>query len=205
MGNTLDNQILREEIRNLTSGINAYFTEQYDRWEEKTKYWVASEWERLLPAGDRERLVDEINKDTPHQLLQQLSDEWPVEEESIEKLIVEIKAKVEELKEKHGIESTFEIVNETTKWLRAKAAQLVNVEFAMTLNTLNWLYENAKEVTIMEILKRSNYKDVIEYHEELRRKLWEMHYEAIEWHEAKILLEVAMAMENMKRCIVPQV
>lgn len=198
MGNILDSEILRSEIRILTSGIDAYFTEQYDRWETKTKWWVATKWEKLLPGGNRERLVDEINKDTPRQLLLQLSDEWPVEKGDVELLLADIKIKVEEIKEARGVEAVSEIVEETIQWLKAKAAELAQVEFAWSLRTLEWLYEDAKEVTIMEFLTRTNYKDVIEYHEELRRKLWEMHYEAIEWHEAKILSEVAKAMENMK-------
>lgn len=201
MENRIDSKILIPEVITLTSGINAYFAEQYDKWEHKTKCWVAAKWEELLPAGDRERLVDEINIDTPHQLLQQLSDEWPVEEGVIESFTIDIKAKVEELKEKFGVEPAIEIMDETIKWLRVKAAKLGCVEFEMSIRTLNWLYEDAKEVTIMEFLTRSNYKDVLEYHEELRRKLWEMHYEAIEWHEAKILSEVATAMEKIKRSI----
>lgn len=201
MKNTLDYEILRAEIKNLISGINAYFTEQYNRWETKTKYWVASKWEELLPGGDRERLVDEINSDTPRQLLQQLSDEWRVEEGVIESLTVEIKAKVEGLKEKYGVESTLEIVGETIEWLNAKAAELGHVGFEMSMGKLNWLYEEAKEVSIMEFFTRTNYKDVIEYHEELRKKLWEMHYEAVEQHEAKILTAVATAMEDMAKAI----
>lgn len=204
MKNALDYDLLRTEVTSLTSGINKYFATHYNQWEIKTKWWVVAKWEELLPGGDRERLVDEINKDTPHQLLQQLSDEWPVEEGLIESLAVEIKAKVEELKEKLSVESALVIVDETTKWLKAKAAQLVFVEFETSLRDLNWLYEDAKEVTIIEFLTRSNYKDVIEYHEELRKKLWEMHYEAVEWHQAKILSEVARAMESIADSITPQ-
>lgn len=204
MCNTENYEILKSEVKILTSGINVLFTEQYNHWEEKTKYWVASKWEELLPGGDRERLVDGINKDIPRQLLQQLSDEWPVEEGMVEALVTDIKAMVDGLKEKYGEEGASMYVRETITWLRAKAAQLVRVEFALTPGNLDWLYENAKEVTIMEFLTRTNYKDVIEYHEELRKKLWEMHYEAVEWHEAKILSKVARAMENMANDVIPK-
>lgn len=197
MRKMIDNELLRTEVRMLTSGINSCFTEQYDCWEARTKSCVTAKWEELLPGGNRERLVDEICEDTPRQLLQQLSDEWSVEDGLVESLVTDIKEKVEEIKKKLGAESALEIVNETIKWLKAKAAELGYVEFEMSIRKLNWLYEDAKEVTIMEFLTRSNYKDVIEYHEELRKKLWEMHYEAVEWHEAKILSEVAQAMEDI--------
>lgn len=197
MENTVDYEILRAEVKNLTSGINTCLAENYNRWETRTKGWVASKWEELLPGGDREHLVDEICEDTPRLLLQQLSDGWPVEDGLVEALVTDIKAKVERIKEIHGIEAASEIVEETIEWLKTKAADLGFVEFEMTLRTLNWLYEDAKEVTIMEFLTRTNYKDVIEYHEELRKKLWEMHYEAVEWHEAKILSEVAKGMEEL--------
>lgn len=194
----LEYGVLRTEVKTLISAINTCFATHYSQWEAKTKGWVTSKCEELLPGGDREHLVGEINKDIPRQLLQQLSDEWSVEEGIVESLVLDIQTKVDEFKEKLGVEYTSEIVEETIKWLRAKAAQLGYVEFEMTIGTLNWLYEEAKEVTIMEFLTRTNYKDVIEYHEELRKKLWEVHYEAIEWHEAKILSEVAKTMENMK-------
>lgn len=205
MRNTLDHQFLITEVRNLTSGIDACFSEQYDCWEVRTKSWVASKWEELLPSGNRERLVEEINKDTPHQLLEQLSDEWPVENGIVESLVEDIKAKIDKIKKVHGVEVASEIVEETIQWLKVKSAQLVRVEFEMSLRKLNWLYEDAKEVTIMEFLTRTNYRDVIEYHEELIKKLWEMHYEAVEWHEAKILAKVAKAMEDIAISIIPQV
>lgn len=198
MRNTTDYGILRGGVIYLTSGINAIFENQYDTWETKTKYWVVGKWEELLPPGDRDRLVDEICEDTPRLLLQQLTDEWPVEDGIVESLAKEIRTKVEEIKEARGVQVASDIVRETIQWLKAKAAELGFVEFELSIRTLNWLYEDAKEVTIMEFLTRTNYKDVIEYHEELRKKLWDMHYEAIEWHEAKILSEVAKAMENMK-------
>lgn len=204
MYNTGDYEILRSEVKMLTSGINVLFAEQYDHWEAKAKEWVASKWEELLPGGNRERLVDEIDKNTPRRLLKRLSDEWSVEEGMVEALVADIKAMIDGLKEKYGEEGALLYVNETIKWLKAKVAQLEHVEFAETLGKLDWLYENAKEVTIMEFFTRSNYKDVIEYHEELRRKLWDMHYEAVEWHEAKILSEVAAAMQNIANSLIPQ-
>lgn len=204
MGNQLNHEELRADVKLLTSGVNSYFAENYNQWEKETRGWVALKAEELLPAGDREHLVDEIDKNTPRLLLEQLSDEWQVEDGKVDSLVTDIKAKVEGLRETLGAEVTSAIVAETIKWLKAKAAQLVHVEFEWSIETLNWLYENAKEVTIMEFLTRSNFKDVIEYHEELRKKLWEMHYEAIEWHEAKILTEVARAMENIAVSLIPQ-
>lgn len=198
MENILYPVVLRTEVKNLASGIDTCFETHYSQWENITKGWVAHKWEELLPGGDREHLVDEINKDTPRQLLQQLTDEWPVEDGLVEALVTDIKAEVERLRETYGAEAASEIVEEAIQWLKAKAARLLHVEFEMSLRTLNWLYEDAKEVTIMEFLTRTNYKDVIEYHEELRRKLWEMHYEAVEWHAAKILSEVAKGMEDFK-------
>lgn len=197
MESTLNYTILRSEVIGLTSVINLYFTKQYNAWERKTNAWVGLKAHELLPSGDREHLVDAVSKDTPHLLLQQLSDEWPIEDGIIEALVADINRKTESLIEKFGDRVTLEIVNETKKWLKAKAAELLQVEFEGSLRTLDWLYEDAKEVTIIEFLTRSNHKDVIEYHEELNKKLWEMHFEAIEWHEAKILSEVAEAMENI--------
>lgn len=191
MGNSLNNEVLRSEVKNLVSGINTYFAEQNDNWEKKTREWVTSKADELFPGENRQRLADEISKDTPRLLLQQLSDEWPVEDGVVDTLIADIKSKIEVLKESLGDGAATEIVDETKSWLNAKAAQFVRVEFERYLNTLDWMYDNAKEVTIMEFLTRSNYQDVISYHEELNRVLWEMHSEAIEWHKAKVLSEVA--------------
>lgn len=194
MGNSLNNEVLRSEVKNLISGINAYFTEQNDVWEKKTREWVLLKADELFPGGDRQHLAEKLDKDTPRQLLQQLSDEWPVEDGIVDTLIADIKSKIEVLKESLGDGAATEIVDETKSWLNAKAAQLVRVEFERYLNTLDWMYDNAKEVTIMEFLTRSNYQDVISYHEELNKVLWEMHFEAVEWHQAKILSEVAKGM-----------
>lgn len=187
----MNNEVLRSEVRNLVSSINAYFTEQNDVWEKKTREWVLLKADELFPGGNRQHLAEELGKDTPRQLLQQLSDEWPVEDGVVDTLVEDIKVKVGVLKERLGEGLATEIVDETKRWLEAKAAQLVRVEFERYLGTLDWMYENAKEVTIIEFLTRSNHQDVISYHEELNRVLWEMHFEAVEWHQAKILSEVA--------------
>lgn len=191
MGNSLNNEVLRSEVKNLVSGINAYFTEQNDVWEKKTREWVLLKADELFPGGNRQNLAEELDKDIPRQLLQQISDEWPIEDGVVDTLVDDIKVKVGVLKERLGEGLATEVVDEAKKWLEAKAAQLVRVEFERYLSTLDWMYDNAKEVTIIEFLTRSNCQDVISYHEELNRVLWEMHFEAVEWHQAKILSEVA--------------
>lgn len=196
MKNPVNNEVLRNEVKNLTSGIDAYFAEHYSRWEEKTREWVTSKANELFPGEDRQHLAENIDKDTPHQLLQQLSDEWTVEDGVVDALFADIMSRIEALKDRLGDGTAAEVVDETIKWLNAKAAQLVKIEFERFLSTLDWLYEDAKEVTIMEFLMRSNYQDVLSYHDQLNMVLWEMHFEAIEWHEAKILSEVAKAMER---------
>lgn len=194
MGKSLNNEVLRAEVKKLVSGIDTYFAEQNNKWEKKTREWVTSKADELFPGGNRQRLAEEVSKDTPRLLLQQLSDEWIIEEGVVDTLVADINAKVESLKEKLGDGPATEVVDETKKWLNAKAAQLVRVEFERYLSTLDWMYDNAKEVTLMEFLIRSNYQDVISYHEELNKVLWEMHFEAVEWHQAKILSEVAKGM-----------
>lgn len=204
MENSKKYKDIRAGVKILTSGISTYFASQHNLWERKTHRWVAEKTSELLPGGGRQRLVNKIDRDIPLQLLQQLSDEWSIEEGIVESLVLDIRSKVEMLIKEQGDKSALEIVDETIKWLKAKASQLVRVEFEMSLRRLNWLYEDAKEVTIIEFMTRSNYKDVIEYHEELNKILWEMHFEAVEWHEAKILSEVARAMEGLENNIIPR-
>lgn len=162
-------------MNQLQSIISAIFARFAEEWHDYALKWTMAHLQEIDSTGAANLDLNET-PELPQQFLHQITDEWPIEPAVLEAINSELQQLIS-----GGMPITA---------IHAELAQIAQslreIDFPIP-QKLQDAYTQAQDITILERLTGTNYKDVLRFDRYLREYLYQNINEMLQWHMAKII------------------